>query len=150
MPDPSQPEPLSFVRNIVFVFALYLYFAGWLHAYYFFLRFGISLNAVDIPAYYFFIYSYSVFGTGWGLLIFFLIIVFLVLGLKWEAKRAHIVLVIFILLFPAVFYAARAAGQKDASKKRSGSSNTVRFLFKKDTEDRLDAGVACLNKSEAL
>jgi hypothetical protein len=37
-----------------------VYFTGFIYIYYLYSDFGTSLSAVDIPVYYFFLYSYNV------------------------------------------------------------------------------------------
>jgi hypothetical protein len=146
----TQPELFSVLKNVVFIFALYLYFAGWLHAYYFFQQFGISLSSVDIPVYYFFIYSYSVFLTFWGFVVLLFLITALTLAVKCRPRGAYLFVIAFILLFPAIFYAARAAGTRDANEKRSGYAKTVEFIFKKDAAEKLDTEFVELNAKGQL
>jgi hypothetical protein len=145
-----QPEFLSVVKDVVLVFALYLYFAGWLHAYYFFQQFGVSLNSVDIPVYYFFIYSFSVFLTFWGFVVLVVVIISLTLAVKGRPSWGYLLVIALISLFPGIFYAARAAGMSDASEKRSGYASTVQFVFKKDAAETFDEEFIDLNKNDRL
>lgn len=80
---------LSILRNVIFFIALYLYFIGWLYAYYVFSHFGISLDSVDIPFYYFFVYSYSVIIKNmlWIIGILILIILINLIPSRWSASK---------------------------------------------------------------
>jgi len=55
------PDIASAAKLLILVAAIYCYFAGWVYAYHLFSHFGLSFSAVDIPAYYFFVYAYFVF-----------------------------------------------------------------------------------------
>src|SRR4051812_28784413 len=67
----SRPKPAGeALAKLAIVVAFYLYFAGWVYASSMFSEFGISLGVTDIPAYYFIVYSYSVFFRSvWGWLV---------------------------------------------------------------------------------
>ena len=56
--DPS--TTFATLRNIILGVAIYLYFTGFVYTYYFNDAFGISLLSLNIPVYYFFLYSYTV------------------------------------------------------------------------------------------
>lgn len=144
------PEFLSNLKNVVLIVALYLYFAGWLHAYYFFQQFGVSLHSVDIPVYYFFIYSFSVFLTFWGAVLLGVVIIFLTLVVKYRPSWGYLMVIASILLFMGIYFVAKAAGMRDAAEKRSGYANTVQFVFKKDTAEILDPEFVDLNRNDRL
>ncbi len=46
------------VQHTALILAIYCYFAGWVYTYHLFSHFGLTLSAIDIPVYYFFMYSY--------------------------------------------------------------------------------------------
>lgn len=71
MEKESRPEAntyLSNLRNVTFFIAVYLYLAGFVYQYYLYRHLGISLGSLDIPFYYFFVYSYTVIMENWKLL----------------------------------------------------------------------------------
>jgi len=51
---------LGNIKSFLIFFAIYLYFAGWTYDFILFKEFGLSLNELDIPFYYFLMYSFPV------------------------------------------------------------------------------------------
>ncbi len=125
---------LAILRNVIFIIAVYFYFMGWTYAYYLFNHFGISLNSVDIPFYYFFVYSYSVITdiltiitVVAAIIVFYLVTSFAPIYLKKWALA-----LILIVLFPIFFSVAKERADKEALYKRMGFAKTITFVFKKD------------------
>ena len=141
---------LSTIRNTSLVISVYLYFVGWLYAYYLFLEFGVSLHTVEIPVYYFFVYAYSVLlqaRIGFRLvLVTILLIVIFVRVLP--SKLA--VGMICVALFPAMFYAAERAAREDATYKRQGNAKTIRFIIKPQAAKAYPAAFRQLNCEHKL
>lgn len=124
------------VRNWIFIFAIYSYFTGWVYAYYLFSHFGLSLNAVEIPAYYFFMYAYfalppfSVVNVGLGVVIGAVAVVLLYLGgRQWFQWLTGVVL---LGLFPILFYVARGEAEREATRMRVDQPHPVTFVLKKE------------------
>jgi hypothetical protein len=55
---------LKSIRDIAFLFAIYLYFAGWTYRWYYLDYFGLSLTQADMEFYYFFVYAFDVLLAG--------------------------------------------------------------------------------------
>lgn len=51
---------LSLLKDALVPLGIYAYFTGFIYIYYFYNRLGISLSAVDVPFYYFFLFSFNV------------------------------------------------------------------------------------------
>jgi hypothetical protein len=65
MPKPPVPaktgaEFLKSARDVAFIIAVYLYFAGWIFIYTYFNFFGVSMRETDMEFYYFLVYSVNV------------------------------------------------------------------------------------------
>ena len=58
--ESGERDFLSTLKNTVFVIAVHLYFAGWIYNFYLYKHFGINLGSLNIPFYYFFVYSFTV------------------------------------------------------------------------------------------
>lgn len=122
---------LEILRFLFFVIAIYLYFIGWIYAHYFFHYFGISLNSVDIPFYYFFVYSYTVIFNVIGGMILVVVILLAYLFTYSYYKKLGLALIL-IGLIPLFFYVAQKKADREARYKRMGHANTIIFTFKKD------------------
>lgn len=107
---------------------------GWTYAFYLFNHFGISLNSVDIPFYYFFVYSYSVISDISAIIavVVTLIVIPLVTFAPMYLKKWALTLIL-IVLFPIFFGIAKEKASTDALYIRMGYAKKVIFVFKKDT-----------------
>jgi hypothetical protein len=143
------PDAFSILKNIVFLLALYLYFVGWLYSYYLFQEFGISLNSVDIPFYYFFLYSYSVLQTAWG---FSVLVVGFILLFVFSAGNSNktALAITCMILFPALFYPARAAAKREALSKRLGQAKSISFVLRQEAAEVVGKDFMELNTSGQL
>lgn len=132
---------LSILKDLTFLIAIYLYFMGWIYAYYFFQHFGISLVSIDIPFYYFFVYSYTVISnisisnnTVFLAVVATIIYLFITRYLKkWGAIWILAIILIILLSFPVFFGLAKETGEKKALELRRGNVDEIIFFFKKDT-----------------
>lgn len=130
----DKPQFLPTLKEAAFFAAVYLYFAGYVYIYYYYNSFGISLNALDIPIYYFFVYAFNVFvslkrwgvwryalGAQWAviLVIGILSVVTMIVLRKWKLRV--LVVALLILLFPMTFSFALKAGESDAANVRGGN-----------------------------
>ncbi len=120
------------IANIFFLIAVYLYFIGWIYTYYFLDHFNISFNTIDIPFYYFFVYSYSVITNWLSITVFSIsIIAIYISGVVYASK--WIPIFIMLILFPIFFFLAGQTARSEAVKIRMGYANKITFFFKKDT-----------------
>jgi hypothetical protein len=147
------------IRDILFVVAVYAYFTGWVYAYGLYSHFGLSLNAVEIPVYHFFMYSYFMLPDGsWTttILVTTAGLVLVVAGptlQRWVTSRPRVAwlgAVLLIVALPGLFWAARQQALGAAIRMRSGGANTIHFSFKKDAETRVPAAVRQRNEAGGL
>jgi hypothetical protein len=136
-------DMLAILRNVILIQSIYIYFMGWTYAFYLFNHFGISLNSVDIPFYYYFAYSYSVITetSAIKLVVAAFFAIYLVTsfapsyfkkwGLTFYFKKWGLTLLL-IVLFPIFFSIAKERADKEALYKRMGYAKTVSFVFRKD------------------
>jgi hypothetical protein len=97
-----------------------------------FKHFGISLHSVDIPFYYFFLYSYSVISQR-STIVLILVVLLLLYVFLFVWYRPFVTAALLTLLFPALFYIAMNAGEADAQGLRVGTdAKTIVFTFKKN------------------
>ena len=130
---PSRPEapPLSPVlRDVAIIVGAYLYFTGWLYAYYFFEGFGVALNIVDIPVYYFFIYSYNVLMSFWGVVVVVAAGIAAIVTAQYGPRWA--VAAMLVLAFPSLFYVARNQATVDARGARLKDARRIVFQLKNE------------------
>jgi len=121
---------LSTVRDFIMIVAIYLYFTGWIFVYYQFREFGISLPSVDIPVYYFFLYSYTVISEN---LLWFILPLALLLALAHTSNKIAKILGIVIIsagFFPVCFYLAKKSGEGESLRLRSGDAKNITLIFK--------------------
>lgn len=128
-------EIFAILRNVIFIAAIYFYFIGWTYSFYLFNHFGISINSVDIPFYYFFIYSYSVI-TNISAIVAIVatpIVILLVNSFAPNYLKKLAPPFILIVLFLISFSIARERADKVSLSIRTGYAKTIIFVFKKDT-----------------
>jgi hypothetical protein len=151
---------LSLSRNLILFAAIYLYFIGWVHVHFFYSDFGISINSLDIPFYYFFIYSYAafyyVFASIWGFLSL-LVIAIIIIALARIIKKIPesitkcVILVCLIVLFSTFFAMSKISGPREASDMRISKDNKkVTLVFKKDIAEQLPREFIEANESGNL
>ena len=133
---------LKTVRDITFILATYLYFAGWIYIYRYFDFFGLSIRQVDMDFYYFIVYSLNVlvylikhwFITGPALI--------LAVALIRYVKRRETPYIICVALFGGLYFAslnaAENAAETDMLYNGSGLKNISFVLKKEATEAKAD------------
>ena len=126
----------SWVRTAIFLLAIYSYFAGWIYTYHLYGHFGLSLNAIDIPPYFFFMYAYFamppfsylnlVIATTGGAAIV------LMLYIATRPRFRWIGAAILLSIFPLLAYNARTEAAKTSARIRAEFITSVSFVFKPD------------------
>jgi hypothetical protein len=142
---------LAAIRDILFVVAIYAYFTGWVYAYGLYSHFGLSLNAVEIPVYHFFVYSYFMLpDASWYTTIAVTVvgIMLVVAGPplhRWATTRPRVAwlgIVLLIIALPGLFWAAGQQARNAAIRIRTGEGgSTIRLVLTKDAECRVPAAV---------
>jgi hypothetical protein len=147
---------LSTMKEVTFFVAIYLYFIGFIYIYYFYDSFGIPLRSIDTPVYYFFVYSYNVMAglqemtwgavlkqkPLWTLIIAIIGICAILMLLRRNKKKSIMMFGALVILFPFLFYLARATAKSDALRIRTGeTAKEITFTFKKETSAKTSVRV---------
>jgi hypothetical protein len=129
---------LKNIRDIAFVAAVFLYFAGWIYSYNYFKELGLPQKAADLELYSLLIYSSNVFIylINYCKIYLVLLVGVIVLLLFW--KRANIIAaklipLIVVALFPLLFYIAQTAAKNDVKAtflNQPKYLKNITFLFK--------------------
>ena len=125
---------IKIIRDLILIIAIYLYFIGWLYQYFVLDNFGISLNALNIPPYYFFVYAYSVIEDHYLILLVVLLIAtscYLIVQAYLSKFLLPAVLILTIIVFRYSFYLSQTTAVKEAQAIRSGHAHKISFVFKK-------------------
>jgi hypothetical protein len=137
---------VSRIRDVAFIAAVYLFFAGFIYRYYYLTSFGINPKFEDSALYSVLVYAYSVFDdvfrrspfTHWWLSVLVAVIVVVAVGTnaylretrrlyRWKAARVAVELrrvaqpaaiIVALVLIPWLFDAAERAGLSDAANVR--------------------------------
>lgn len=137
--DDAPKKMLTVLRDVTFFIAVYLYFAGWLYAYYYFGAFGLSLRVLDQPLYTVFIYAFTVAAEGlWFLLALSIIMIILELFVRrYEGRirflRPFAVCVFLVFMFAVVYLLSRRAAniRVDDARRGYGIRSIVLYLPEK-------------------
>lgn len=144
---PKEKSPLlTTLKEAAFFVAIYLYFTGFVYIYYFYEHFGISLNSIEVPFYYFFVYSYNVItsldeGAVWGyalrslwvVVLVFAALAFVLVKVMRERKWLALLFCSLVFLFPALFSFAWKSADLAANEVRNGRHvKVVTLVFKKE------------------
>lgn len=139
--DPQKKTLLSTLKEVTFFVAIYLYFTGFVYISTFYDCFGIPLRSLDTPVYDFFVYSYNVM-TGVveiakqrptrASLVAVIALLSVFMLARWRLRRGVILYASLALLFPLMFYVARATAREDALRVRTQeTAKAITFVFKK-------------------
>jgi hypothetical protein len=122
---------ISLAKLLVFP-ALYLFFAGFLYAYYYFASFGISLRNVDSSFNSYLVYSLSVFFQHpWITLL--LLVLLGVLAVRF--RQTSVQISFLLLLFPVLYNMAKSTGEGSAAALRNGTvGHRVRIVLKESAK----------------
>lgn len=131
-PEDKKDDFLTVLRNFVFFLAVYLYFIGWTYFYYFYSHFGVSIYSLDIPVYYFFVYSYSVILANFWWFVcaagIFTAVIFILRDRKDLRKLFTVVLL--LITFPLSFKMAKRTAFHSGILLRQGFGQTANLVFK--------------------
>jgi|GEM_PF-5385225 len=136
----------SVFKDIVVPLAAYAYFAGWVYAYFFFSSYGVRLYSVDIPAYYFIVYAYSVFFSILG----FTVIVPILVVVAFCRSNPVGLAIVLIIAFTATFYVARHEGIASAYHNRISDDGERVLLQFKAASSVVSNDLKLNNESERL
>ena len=146
----EQPKDTSFnmlksARDIAFVLAIYLYFAGWIYKYFYLNYFTISTERAGIEFYTYLIYASNLFLhyfsddctiiVGMVVLISILWLQYALRGQFDEKPLEMVKIGCLVLLFPLLFFLAKNAGEKDAiidAHSVQSALKPIRFIFTED------------------
>jgi hypothetical protein len=148
--------PLSRIRDLAFFFAAYLYFIGFVFQHYLYAHFGIPVVSLQIPFYYFFVFSYTVITKHAALtiLIVFSAIVIEVVKELLDLNpfwRFLITTLFLSVLFPAAFGMAKRTGEGFAEEMRMGQYvKPITFVLRSGAADAYPQPFTCANKNKEL
>jgi hypothetical protein len=123
---------LKSIRDITFLFAIYLYFAGWTYRWYYLDFFGLSLTQSDTGFYYFFVYSFNVLVAALKAWQTWVLLAGILIAWKWSGihrgktyyKMAWVILL--IILLPFLFYIAKTSAWQDAQRQAAPATSDLR------------------------
>jgi hypothetical protein len=130
-------ELLRGVAEILILPAVYLFFLGFMYAYYFYSHFGVQLQSLGVPQHFYLMYSFSVIYQSWWLLLPYVIAVSAMVYLGIAGRRWAFVVSVaaLVALFPLLWIIGRTAGTRDAAALRSGYGvKHVRVALGSDAE----------------
>jgi len=135
----AKNDLLAILRNVIFFVAIYLYFIGWTYAYYLYSHFGVSLYSLDIPVYYFFIYSYAViYSHKWWVMLLLGGFFIIVIALRSRKELRKLVAISFLLVFfPVSFGIAKTTAFESALLLRKGYGQTINLVFREAQKETL-------------
>jgi hypothetical protein len=153
--ETAKTDYLKSARDIAFVMAIFLYFAGWIYICFYLDGFGIPIKAVDFDIYNLLIFSSNVFIYFYNVGKWYLLIsILLIIGLMyWERAliiARKLIPLIVVLLFPFIFYIARQAAQYDADNAKllpAKYLKGIEFTFK---DVKNDSDIVLKSQTDSL
>lgn len=142
-PSAETADVAAAAKLLILVAAIYCYFAGWIYADRLFSRFGLSLSAIDIPAYYFFVYTYFVFqhatwvciglvaAAGAGLFVLVSLI-----G-RWRIIQGTVAAIMLLGGFVPVSSISRDSADEAVRRIREGDARHMSFVLKREAVKEL-------------
>ncbi len=140
---------LSLFSQSQFIIGVCLYFIGWIYIYYLYDNFGIPLSSVDIPFYYFFIYSYSAIMNRFSIIVLILFFAISILIFTFY-KKNWIIFPVSIFLFLILFLLAQRQANQQAFLLRDGNARTIKFYLKGEQFNFYPEQFIKANKDEEL
>jgi hypothetical protein len=128
---------LKSIRDIAFLFAIYLYFAGWTYRWYYLDYFGLSLSQADMEFYYFFVYAFDVLLAGLRFWMTWALLACVLINWRWGSKTGWVILM--IVLFPYLFYLAKTSAWNDAKRQAAPATSDLRQVQLVFTDDFLQS-----------
>jgi len=141
-PTPAnQQDPIEFLKNardIAFLFAVFLYYMGWVYIYTYLNCFGLSIKAVDVDVYNLLIYSTNVFiylYYNQKILIIAILVVFILIRFSTKLMTIMTALypLIIVALFPLAFLYSKKAAEQSANAVLISPAKELKgisFIFK--------------------
>ncbi|MGF6870621.1 hypothetical protein [Paraburkholderia sp. MM5477-R1] len=164
--SPSESDNKSdfsaYLTGSALLFGAYFYFISWMHLYFYYRELGISLMSLDIPIYYFLVYSYSAINVPSKttyIIVFLVILFFTILDRRWSWDKKSLVIEIFhrvlltgfiLLVFIFGYMIARGQGLDQAREARRGGLRTVHIVFKKEALTNLPDEIASSDREFAM
>ena len=130
----DDPNLLTASTGLMAIATVYLYFIGFLYSYFFFQRFGVSLDSLDLSTPYYLIHSYSALNTARGLFDFALFVSMIYLGVVFKIRR-WLLLAVVLSAFPVFFWLSYETAIQDADDFRSHPEIPVKVTLKKQSQD---------------
>ncbi len=157
------------IKSFFPVLIAYLYFTGWCYAYFYYDGFGVNIYALDIPFYFFIVYSFPVIIDYLSILLIILII-FLIFLIKFLLKNNInaklklrnninvIFIIVMIIIFPLLYYLSIPIAIRETEKIRLSAEDRgpgvalpgrIKFILKENKE-KSDKSFTNLNYNNKL
>ena len=130
---------LAKVGELMSLPAAYLFFTGFLYAYYYFSGLGVQTRLVDTPLAFYPVFAFSVLMENWGLVVVWggavgLLALLATRGLSWATGA---LLLLILLAFPGCWWMARNRGYYQAALLRNGlDGRHITFDFKREEKEK--------------
>lgn len=122
-------DQVAVARDIIILLAILMFASGWMMAYFYFQEFGLSLNAISLPIYSFYLYSLVpiqfaiVHPDAWSVSLVVVVAVSLVLLLRFKHLRIVVLVLGFIVVLANIFPLTWEAAKHEAQCTRFGGGN---------------------------
>lgn len=158
---PTGGNPLAFARDIAFVAAVYLFFAGFWYQYYWYQALGIPLHAIDVPINQLLVFAYYTFAANafWAVVLGVVVTIAVAVApiaravrKPWVAalQRAFVAAVL-IGMFPLLFAWSKSATYAAINSNVEGHVGAIdRFVFKQGSEKLYSSRLLDANGSASL
>lgn len=115
--------------TLITITTAYLYFTGWVYAYFFYKDFGVSLVSLDMPLQYFFAYSFTPLATPAGVFLIFGIVAMILLHAS-KKVGTPLVSCAMLLVFPILFVIGTSTAHDRSTERRTNHHLKVQLLPK--------------------
>jgi hypothetical protein len=130
LPEESRASNLLAVSGgIIAIATAYLYFVGFIYSYFFFDRFGVSLESLGLSSQYYLVHSYSVLGTAWGTAVGAVLVVIIYIGALGKL-RPWVLVATLLSTFPILFWLSYRTAVSAAENLRRHPVIEIQFKFK--------------------
>jgi len=137
------------IRNLTFIIAIYAYFAGFIYIYFLYENFGINIRLLNIPIYFYFVYSFNVVMTNIPVMIILFFLILLMTFLSKIGKCKTLLIAFLVLLLPFFFFISKNSADNATDKMRNGYDlKTIKLSF--TDENVYEKRFIQMNKQGAL
>lgn len=134
----DMPKYWDFIKNVVFLLGILLFFIGWIYLYYYFENFGIPIHDIKIDVFSYYLYGFAVLLDSYCAItsgVYFLIFSLLYFYQRRNKLYYFIISILIISIFPTYHYFARYYSMENVRQLLNGQSKSspVFLSFKTET-----------------